>query len=88
MLVQLTINDFPKSRNTYYFEDVSLIGVIFNLTAFNLDEETLKVLQNIRQNYTNAQISIKFVSAKQGMRVCKYAGRDNKNNIVIKWENI
>lgn len=88
MIVQLEIKSFPKAKRVMYFDDIMLINIAFNLKSLGLTENDLISISESKQVYNNKQVTIKYVTKKQGMRVCVYDGKTVNNNDMIKWIDI
>lgn len=88
MVVQLEIKDFPKSKRIMYFDNISLVGAVINLASVKLTESKLKEIEDSRQHFSNDFVTIKYVSRKQGMRVCFFDGKTTSDMTMVKWRTI
>lgn len=88
MVVQIEIKDFPKSKRIMYFDNISLIGAVINLASVKLTESKLKEIEESGQHFSNDYVTIKYVSRKQGMRVCFFDGKTTSNMTMVRWETI
>ena len=88
MVVQLEIKDFPKSKRIMYFDNISLVGAVINLTSVKLTESKLKEIEESGQHFSNDYVTIKYVSRKTGMRVCFFDGKTASNMVMVKWRTI
>lgn len=84
-MIHLRLPDCAGKKD-YLFEEIELIGEVFNLPALDIDLIKVKEIINQNQVFNNAFCTIKRVDKTMLTRICRRAGK-GRDGVRVKWED-